>query len=253
MKLKVISLTLTILIFIAAGLSAKINDAGTYLKENVKTFKLSNGITLILLNRGYSPTLAFEIAFRVGSVNETYRTAGAAHMLEHMLFKGTDVIGTKDYKKEKVILKKIEAIGETLDKVRILNPDNVRISHLEKELKKLQKEQRKYVVNSPYDMIYTSNGGVGFNASTSKDMTGYYIELPSKKLKLWAKTESERLRKPVLREFYLERNNVIQERLMRYDSKGTGLLFESFIATAFQSHPYRHPIIGWRSNIPFYH
>jgi len=242
------------LLIIFAGIipgETKIRDAGSYLKKHVVTKKLPNGITVVLLNRGYTPTLAFEIAFRVGSADESYRTIGAAHMLEHMLFKGTDRLGTKDFKKEEKILRRIEAVGETLDHLRLTSPGNVMIKSLEAELQKLQKEESKYVINSPYDKIYTLNGGVGFNASTSRDKTGYYIELPGSKLDVWARIESERLKKPVLREYYLERNNVIQERLMRYDSQGSGLLFEQFMATAFAAHPYRHPTIGWRSNIPY--
>ena len=226
-------------------------DTGEYLKKNIVEKKLKNGVTLIMLNRGYAPVLAFEIAFKVGSADESYRTIGAAHLLEHMLFKGTDRIGTNNYRKERKILNKINALGETIDRLKLSKPKNTRLPALEKELKRLQKAHSKYVESSPYDKIYTSNGGVGFNASTSRDKTGYYVELPSSKLELWAKIESERLRNPVLREYYLERKNVIQERLMRTDSKGTGSLFEKFMAAAFISHPYRHPIIGWRSNIPY--
>ncbi len=238
-------------IFFLSPLKAEISDSGEYLKKNVNVRRLSNGITVILLDRGYAPTLAFNMSFRVGSCDESYRTSGTAHMLEHMLFKGTDKLGTKNYKEEVKILNKIEAVGETIDRLKLTSPGNLKISQLEKELKNLQKKLRDYVVSSPYDRIYTENGAVGFNASTSRDKTGYYIQLPSDKLELWAKIESERLRNPVLREYYLERNNVIQERLMRYDSNGEGLLFEKFLAAAFIAHPYRHPTIGWKSNIPY--
>ncbi|TFH43839.1 MAG: insulinase family protein [Chrysiogenales bacterium] len=228
-----------------------IQDAGDYLKKNVVTATLGNVITVILLNRGYAPVLAFDVAFRVGSVDESYYTAGAAHLLEHMLFKGTDRLGTKDYKKERVLLGRIEAVGETIDRLRLTDPGNLMLPRLEEELAKLQKDHAVYVESSPYDAIYTGHGGVGLNASTSRDKTGYYVQLPASKLELWARIESERLINPVFREYYLERNNVVQERLMRYDSIGTGLLFETFLAQAFLAHPYRHPIIGWRSNIPF--
>ncbi len=248
--LRAFALALSLCICILPA-QAKLWDPGEYLKSNVAAKRLSNGINVILLNRGYAPVLAFEISFRVGSVEESYRTIGAAHMLEHMLFKGTDKIGTRNYAKERAILGRMEAVGETIDRLKITDPSNVRLPALEAELKSLQDEQRRYVESTPYDKIYTENGGVGFNASTSNDKTGYYIELPASRLELWARLESERLLNPVLREFYLERNNVLEERLMRYDSSGTGLLFERFIASAFVAHPYRHPVIGWRSNIPY--
>jgi predicted Zn-dependent peptidase len=246
----VIPLIIILLALIPHSLVSGVTNASDYLEKNVVKRKLKNGITVIMLNRGYTPTLAFEISFRVGSADETYKTIGAAHLLEHMLFKGTDKIGTRDYNKEKKLLARIEAVGETIDKLKLNSPGNQMIPELEKELGKLQKKHGTLVVNAPYDRVYTENGGVGFNASTSRDRTGYYVQLPSSKLELWAKLESERLRNPVMREFYLERNNVIEERLMRYSTSGSGALFEKFIAAAFTAHPYRHPIIGWGSNIP---
>ncbi|MBN1533995.1 MAG: insulinase family protein [Spirochaetes bacterium] len=251
MRLNTVIITIAALLcaFVPAG--ADTGDLEGYLKKHVVTRKLPNGITLIMLNRGFAPTLAFELAFRVGSADESYRTAGAAHMLEHMLFKGTDKLGTNDYRKEKMYLKKIEETGERLDRLKLTDPRSDEIPRLKARLKKLQGEHSRYVVRSPYDKVYTENGGVGFNASTSRDMTGYYIELPSSKLQLWAEIESERLRRPVLREYYIERENVMEERLMRTDSSGIGALYERFIATAFMSHPYRHPVIGWGSNIPY--
>ncbi len=227
----------------------QIKDPGEYFKANVVQKTMPNGINVIMLNRGYAPTLALLISFRVGSVDESYRTIGVAHMLEHMLFKGTDVIGTTNYKKERVIQEKIEDIGEKINEINLKDPGNKEIERLKTELLKLQEEQSKYIVSSPYSRIYTENGGVGFNAGTSRDMTTYYIELPASRLDLWAKLESERLRNPVLREFYIEKGAVLEERLMSYESSGDGSLFEQFIANAFIAHPYRHPIIGWRSNI----
>jgi predicted Zn-dependent peptidase len=221
-----------------------------YLEKNVVTRTMDNGITVIMMNRGFSPTVALEISFAVGSADEQYRTEGAAHLLEHMLFKGTDRLGTRNYEKERIILRKIEAVGETIDRLKLKDPDHPRLEELGQRLARLQKEHRAYVVPSPYDRIYSEKGGVNFNASTSRDKTGYYLQLPYGQLETWAKIESERLRNPVFRQFYLERENVREERRMRYDSSGQGLLSEQFIATAFAAHPYRHPIIGWSSAIP---
>jgi len=226
-------------------------DTTEYFKSKVVEKKLKNGIVLLMMDRGFSPTLSFHISFRVGSVDESYSTSGAAHILEHMLFKGTDKLGTKDYKKEKPLLDRIEAVGETIDRLRLENPGSGEIKKLEAELENLQAQHSKLTVGSPYDMLYSSNGGVMFNASTSRDMTGYYIQLPSDRIELWAETESARLKNPVFREYYRERDNVFEERLMRYQSNGDGLLQESFFAAAYSAHPYRHPTIGWSSNIKY--
>ncbi|MCX8123740.1 MAG: insulinase family protein [Spirochaetes bacterium] len=218
---------------------------------NVEQYTLPNGITCLLVNRGYAPTLALLISFKVGSVDENYQTAGAAHLLEHMMFKGTKTIGTTNFEEENKLLQQIEAIGETIDRISLTNPDNVQLPVLKERLKILQEKANAYVVNSAYDAIYTQAGGINFNAGTSRDMTQYYIELPNEALELWAKLESERIKEPVFRQFYTERNTVYEERLMRYESDPQNKLFEDFLGLAFLAHPYRHPTIGYKSNIPF--
>lgn len=232
-----------------AAYADTVKDAGSYLREKVVTGRLGNGAQVVMMNRGYTPTLALIISFKTGSVEESYATTGAAHLLEHMLFKGTDKIGTRDYASEKKVLDRIEAVGETLDRLRLVNPGNTRIPELEREMKELQKEHAKYITDDRYDKIYSMNGGVGFNAGTSNDFTSYYLELPASGLELWAGLESARLRHPVFREYYTERDTVYEERLMRVDSSGVAKLYEEFLATAFIAHPYRHPVIGWKSGI----
>lgn len=241
--------TIILFLLIIPPADAEINDYAKYLQTNVVHRTMDNGINVIMLDHGYASALAMIISFRTGSVDESYDTMGVAHMLEHMLFKGTDIIGTTDFSKEKPILDKIEKIGEKINDLSMKKNNDSELQELKKRLKKLQDEQRKYIVSSPYSRIYAENGGVSFNASTSKDLTTYYIELPASKLELWASLESERLRNPVFREFYLERGAVFEERLMRYESDGQGGLFEQFQANAFIAHPYRHPVIGWKSNI----
>ncbi|HPJ40595.1 MAG TPA: insulinase family protein, partial [Spirochaetota bacterium] len=121
----------------AALPAAHITDGGQYLNDNVKTETLRNGIKVLMLNRGYAPTLALIISFKVGSTDESYDTMGMAHLLEHMLFKGTDRIGTTNYREEKKILDRIAAVGDTIDRLILQNPDNSRIPELKKELQQL--------------------------------------------------------------------------------------------------------------------
>ena len=204
-----------------------------------------------MIERHTSPTIAPYILFRAGSVDESDDTRGIAHMLEHMLFKGTKTIGTTNYEKEKEVLAEIDQIGNALDMERAKGSraDATKIAELEAALKKQQERAKEWIVTGEYTEIYTQHGSTGFNAGTSVDYTIYTVELPANKLELWAMLESDRLKNAVLREFYVEREAVKEERRMRVDTQPGGKLYEQFIAAAFTAHPYGIPIIGWPSDI----
>jgi len=220
------------------------------LEEKVREFSLDNGLKLLVVERHDSPIFSANLTIGVGAVNETSRCRGVAHLLEHMLFKGTETIGTTDYGKEKPLLEKIEETGIKLDTLKndpAAKPEEK--AHLEEQLKRLQEEHKKFVVKDEGARIYAENGGVGYNAFTSRDMTSYVVSLPSNKLELWAYLESDRMKHAVLREFFTERDVVMEERRRSYDGNPQGLLMENLMATAFTVHPYRNPIIGWNSDI----
>ncbi|RLB75167.1 MAG: insulinase family protein, partial [Deltaproteobacteria bacterium] len=220
------------------------------LLENVQEHHLANGATVLLVERHNSPTVAAYISFRVGAVNETSQERGVAHLLEHMLFKGTKTLGTKDYAAEKPLLEKIKTVGQKIDLlVNSRDADPQELQQLREQLKELQNEHRKLVVKNEFSKIYAENGGVGYNAFTGKDSTTYLINLPANKLELWAAIESDRLENAVFREFYTERNVVHEERRRSYESSPGGLMYETLLATAYKVHPYRNPVIGWNSDI----
>ena len=220
------------------------------LAEKVQEYHLDNGLTLLLVERHLSPTVAAYISFRVGAVNEDSRERGVAHLLEHMRFKGTKTLGTIDYQQEMPLLARIETIGERIDELKNQPGRNsTELEELRLQLKNLQEEHRKLVVKDEFSKIYAENGGVGYNAFTAKDQTTYMINLPANKLELWAAIEADRLSNPVLREFYTERDVVREERRRSYESNPDGLLYETLIATAYKVHPYRNPVIGWGSDI----
>ena len=221
------------------------------LADRVVEHTFPNGLQLLMIERHTSPTIAPYILFKAGSVDESYDSRGIAHMLEHMLFKGTKTIGTTDYEKEKVVLAEIDKIGDMLDMERAkgTKADAAKITELEEALKTQQELAKQWVVSGEYTEIYTQHGSTGFNAGTSVDYTIYTVELPSNKLELWAMLESDRLKNAVLRQFYVEREAVKEERRMRVDSQPGGKLYEQFMAAAFTAHPYGTPIIGWPSDI----
>ena len=238
---------LLILFLVAIHGIASAQDLADRVVEHV----FPNGLKLLMIKRDTSPTIAPYILFKAGSVDESDDTRGIAHMLEHMLFKGTKTIGTKDYEQEKVVLAEIDRIGDALDMERAqgTRADADKITELEAALKEQQELAKEWIVTGEYTEIYTQHGSAGFNAGTSVDYTIYTVELPSNKLELWAMLESDRLKNAVLREFYVEREAVKEERRMRVDTRPGGKLYEQFMAAAFTAHPYGMPIIGWPSDI----
>lgn len=238
--------SLLLLCFLLPPVTAPAGSLG----ERVSEHRLDNGLTVLLVERHNSPTVAAYISFGVGAVNETSQERGVAHMLEHMLFKGTTTLGTKDYAAEAPLLEQIESVGEQIDHLkRQADADPDQLESLQSILSQLQEQHRELVVKDEFSRIYAEQGGVGFNAYTSKDQTTYLINLPANKLELWASIESDRLRNAVFREFYTERDVVHEERRRVVDVNPGGKLYENLLATAFQVHPYRHPIIGWDSDI----
>ena len=220
------------------------------LAEKVQEHSLENGAKVLLVERHNSPTITAYISFKVGGVDETSENRGVAHLLEHMLFKGTKTLGTVDYQQEKPLLEDIEAVGQQIDEMKNRpDADREQLQQLRERLAALQEEHRELIIKDEFSKIYAENGGVGYNAFTSKDQTSYLISLPANKLELWAASESDRLQNAVLREFYTEREVVREERRRSYESSPGGKLYETLMATAYKVHPYRNPVIGWDSDI----
>lgn len=241
--------TIIIILFAFLFILPEIVFAQT-LADKVQEHQLDNGATVLLVERHDSPTVAAYISFRVGAVNETSHERGVAHLLEHMLFKGTKTLGTKNYAAEKPLLQQIKTIGQHIDAIKNqADTDPQKLQQLREQLKSLQQEHRKLVVKNEFSKIYGENGGVGYNAYTGKDSTTYLINLPANKLELWAAIESDRLENAIFREFYTERDVVHEERRRSYESSPDGLMYETLLATAYEVHPYRNPVIGWNSDI----
>jgi predicted Zn-dependent peptidase len=227
---------------------------------------LSNGMKLLMVERPDEPAISGGWVAHVGSANERPGITGIAHLFEHMMFKGTPTIGTTDYERDLEIIARQEEVRDQMRleeaKMRaayrrgeiddLSRPENKteRWRELEKEFNKLIAEQREIIVKNEFDRIYTAAGASGMNAFTSPDMTGYFITVPANKLELWMWMESERILRPVFREFYAEREVVFEERRLRIESTPLGPFYEQLNAMIWNSHPYHWPIIGWPSDIP---
>jgi predicted Zn-dependent peptidase len=220
-------------------------------EKRTTVHKLANGLTFVICERHEAPVFSFFTLVDAGSVQDPKNETGLAHMFEHMAFKGTDTIGTTNYPAEKEVLAKIEVAYKAYDDARhtTVNRDEAKIKKLQKQWQDLVAEAEKFVVKNEFPEIIEKNGGVGLNASTADDDTTYFYSFPVNRIELWAFLESGRFLHPVMREFYKERDVVIEERRMRVDSEPTGRLVEQFTAQAFIAHPYRNPGIGWMSDL----
>ena len=220
-------------------------------EKHLTEHRLANGLTFLIYERPEAPVVSFFTYVNVGAAQEVPGITGLAHMFEHMAFKGTQRIGTSDYPAEKRVLDKIDRAYAAYDaeRRRVGEPDPAKLQALEKAWKDAQEEESKYIVKNEFGEIIDREGGVGLNASTSSDATVYFYSLPANKLELWAYLESERFMDPVFREFYKERDVVMEERRLRTESQPVGRLLEQFEAIAFTAHPYKQPVIGYMSDL----
>jgi predicted Zn-dependent peptidase len=244
--------TFALILFLAAlsiGLAAAQDVASFEKRTTVKT--LPNGLTVVILERPEAPVFSFFTHVDAGSVQDPMGKTGLAHMFEHMAFKGTDKIGSKDYPAEKAALEKVEIAyaAYIAERDKTIGRDDNKVKELEKAWKDAIATAQEYVVPNAFAEVVEREGGEGMNANTSDDETNYFYSFPSNRLELWAYLESERFAHPVMREFYKERDVVIEERRMRTDSSPIGRLVEQFISASFQAHPYHRPTVGWTSDL----
>jgi predicted Zn-dependent peptidase len=235
--------------FLVIAAPAMAQDIETF-EQNLTVETLDNGLTIMIYERPVAPVVSFFTHVDVGSAQEVPGITGLAHMFEHMAFKGSTVVGTKNYAKEKKALEKVDEAYLALDAERAKpEPDAATLEQLEQAFKDAQEEAEKFIQSNEFDEIVERAGGVGLNAFTSTDTTGYMYSLPANKFELWAYLEAERFRDPVYRQFYKERDVVQEERRMRIESNPISRMIEQFLGTAFIAHPYHHMVLGYMSDL----
>lgn len=220
-------------------------------EQKITTKVLPNGLTLIICDRPEAPVFSYNTFVDAGDVNDPSGESGLAHMFEHLAFKGTTQIGTKDYAAERTALEHVEAANAAYEAERLkqVGRDPKKLEELQKAFMDAQAEARKYVIPNQFTEVAEQNGATGVNASTGMDETQYFWSMPENRLELWAWLESARLSDIVPREFYKERDVVLEERRMRTDSNPIGRLIEQFLATAYVAHNYGRSSIGWPSEV----
>jgi len=286
------------------------------LEDKVNEFELKNGMKFLVIDREEAPVVFSAIVFDVGSANERPNITGISHLLEHMMFKGTRMLGTNNFEEEIPYIQKTDSLGEltielrkdigewrfeifedfsrdvvegftmeetnragtekyrqndlVTEKIRSMDslPDSLTerlylleedgVDYLEKylqykkawsDVRRLIAEQReKYIVNNELWELYQNNGANFLNAGTSYDFTVYFVYLPANRLKLWMVAESDRMDSPVFREFWVERDVVMEERRLG-ENDPDAVLNEGFYAAAFKACPYQWPVVGWMSDL----
>jgi len=239
------------LILMAMALQcARAQDLKSF-EQRITTKVLPNGLTLIVCERPEAPVFSYTTFIDAGDVNDPSGESGLAHMFEHLAFKGTSEIGTTDYAAEKLALAKVEEADNAYE-AEYLKPvgrDPQRLAELKKAFIAAQAEAHKYVIPNQFTDVAERAGAHGLNASTGLDETMYFWSMPENRLELWAWLESGRLSDTVPREFYKERDVVVEERRMRTDSNPIGRLVEQFLATAYVAHNYGRSGVGWPSEV----
>jgi len=224
------------------------------LEDAVSERTLDNGLKIIVMERHDAPVVSFVTWANVGSVDDPKGYTGLAHMFEHMAFKGTEVLGSKDIKKEEELMAVEDSLFMKLRAERNKGrmADSALIATLEAEYDAAREASFQLVIPNAYGETIDREGGNGLNAFTAADMTVFFYSLPSNKVELWMALESERFFKPVLREMYKERDVVAEERRMRYESQPFGRAFEELLGLSYKAHPYGVPGIGYMSDIQYY-
>ncbi len=285
------------------------------LEEKVKEINLKNGMKFLVVERHEAPVAFCAVAFNVGAANEWPNVTGISHLLEHMMFKGTTLVGTKNYAKEIPYLKKTDELGEktirlrkeigewrfaqfhdfsmrvlesftkeererigtdkyeqsklVVEKIRSMPtlPDSIGnapflvedqgVNYLDKfleyelawaDITRLLDEQREYMIKEELWRTFMNNGSRFLNAFTSNDATVYLEYLPSNKVELFMVLESDRMESPIFREFWSERDVVMEERRLS-ENDPDGRLEEAFYSVAFTASPYKWPVLGWMSDL----
>ena len=216
--------------------------------DKVSEFTLDNDMKFIVLENHEAPVVSFVTYANVGGANEPDGKTGVAHFLEHLAFKGTQHIGTTNYRAEENLLNQLDQLFAQI-KAAKASGDEAKVDQLETEFVEVQNQANQYVKQNELGQIVETAGGVDLNAATSADYTVYFYSFPANKLELWMSLESDRFLEPVFREFYKEQQVILEERRLRTDNSPLGKLIEAFLDKAYIEHPYKRPVIGYEEDI----
>jgi predicted Zn-dependent peptidase len=231
-------LSFLFLLFLAGGCLFAQGDLKT------KTIHLENGLKVVMCEDHSQPEIYGAVYVHAGSKNDPVEATGMAHYFEHIMFKGTDKIGTTNWEAEKVFLDSIDLMYDKLHETT----DVVERQAIQQKINVLSQKSADYAIPNEVDVILTQMGGKSLNAGTSYDMTVYYNIFPSNQLSKWMDVYVERFRNPVFRLFQSELETVYEEKNMYGDNPITAFQEYLFHET-FGDHPYGRPVIGYTEHL----
>ncbi|HYA48422.1 MAG TPA: pitrilysin family protein, partial [Burkholderiales bacterium] len=218
---------------------------------DVKEHVLANGMKILMIPKPGVPRVVCHIYFKVGSINERPGITGLAHIHEHMMFKGTEVMGVTDFAKDQAIDRQVDEVMGQIYHEKFWKADGgdpAKLAELQKKADELIASEKPYVIKDEAWNLYMKNGGTGLNASTSQETTGYYVTLPSNKVELQMLLESDRMLNAYFREFYSEKDVIMEERRLSENQPGS-LFNEQVNAAFYAASPYHWDVIGWMDDL----
>jgi predicted Zn-dependent peptidase len=234
-----VKLKVVMMVFACCSYQSQAEDLNAL---KVKEYRLENGLTVWLNEDHSQPKVFGAVVVKAGA--KDCPDTGIAHYFEHMMFKGTDRIGTLDYESEKVLL---DSIAMKYDELA-MTEDTAARARLQKEINELSIRSSEYVIPNEFNRLINRFGGSGLNAATSYDATIYFNTFSPQYMVQWAEINSERLINPVFRLFQSELETVYEEKNMYGDFIG-GQVMDTLMARYFGPHPYAYPIIGSTKNL----
>jgi len=218
---------------------------------DVKEHVLGNGMKILMIPKPGVPRVVCHIYFKVGSINEKPGITGLAHIHEHMMFKGTEMMGVTDFAKDEAIDKQIDEVMDQIYREKYWKADGgdkAKLAELQKQADALIASEKPYIIKDDLWTLYMKNGGTALNASTGNENTGYYVTLPSNKVELQMLLESDRMLHAYFREFYSEKDVIMEER--RLSENRPGFFFDEQVNAAFYAaSPYHWDVVGWMDDI----
>jgi predicted Zn-dependent peptidase len=236
-------------LFFAAVVVSRAQDLKE-MEKRVTEFTLSNGLRFILLERHEAPLISFQTYVAAGSVNDPAGQTGLAKIMERMAIKGTETIGTRNWPEEK---KALDAMDEAYDRMEAERNKGPRMNQSQYETLRTQwrlavDQTLRHSQSGDYLRLLDENGATGFHSQTGFSSIQFSYTLPSNRIELWFAMESQRLIHPVFREFYTERDDLVEE-LRKRPTNFQTRLFDIFLAAAFVAQPYRVTPLGWATDL----